>query len=95
MPNLQSGENQAGKPFWNRPLTRRQALIACFIVGSLATFAMMAIGDYQLKHRPPGAGDILVYVLIAIALGPLLVLAASLKSRSLRRLLFHNDPQDG
>lgn len=95
MPYLQSGVNQAGKSFWNRPLSRRQALIACFTVGSVATFAIMAIGDYQLKHRAPGAGDVLVYVPIAIVLGPLLVFAATLKSRSLRRLLFHNDHQDG
>ena len=94
MPNLQSGDDQVGRPFWNRPLSRRQALFACFFVGSIAALAVMVIGDYQLKHRLPSLADAVLYAVISVILGPLFVLGATLKSRSLRRLLFHKDPRD-
>ena len=95
MPNLQSGDDQVGRPFWNRPLGRRRALIACFLVGFIAALAVMVIDDYQLNHRLPSLADTVLYVLISVILGPLFVLGATLESRSLRRLLFHNDSRDG
>jgi hypothetical protein len=94
MPNLQSGDEQVGRPFWNRPLTRRQALFACYIFGSIGALAVIVIGEYQAEHRLPSLADAVLYVVLAVIVGPLLVLGATLESRSLRRLLFHKDPRD-
>ncbi len=94
MPGKQFPEDSVKQPFWNRPFTRRQALITCFLVGFVAALAMMVLGDYQLKHRLPSFADAVLYVALALVFGPVFVFGATLKSRSLKRLLFQQDPKD-
>ena len=75
------------QPFWSRPLTKRQTLLAYFAVGWVAVFAMMFIGDYELTHHLPSLSDMLGYAVVALLLGPFFAWVAKWKSAGLRKFV--------
>ena len=75
------------QPFWNRPFTRRQTLVAYFAVGWTAAFGIMVIGDYQLDRRWPGPVEAFGYAALALVFAPFFAWVAKWKSAGLRGLV--------
>ena len=73
------------EPWWNRPWTTGQTLLAFFLVGFAGAIAIMAIGDYQLYHRLPTLSEIGGYVLVGLVLAPIVAAAGWLMSARTRR----------
>ena len=76
---------------WNRALTKRQTVLAYFVVGWLGSFVVMAVGDYQLKHRFPTIGDLGGYAVASLVVGPLFALVGAWQSARWRRRLRGDD----
>ena len=49
------------QPFWNRPFSKRQTIIAYGAAGWACGFATMFFGDYQLHHHFPSILESLEY----------------------------------
>lgn len=75
------------EPWWNRPWTKRRTLLAYFLAGWAGAIAIMAIGDYQLRHRLPTLSELGTYILLGLVLAPIIAAAGSLMSAGTRRRL--------
>jgi hypothetical protein len=69
----------------NRELTKRQTLIAFFAIGWIGSFAIMAIGDYQVAKQIPSAMDFVIMAVLSLLFAPLLALGAAWKGGFLTR----------
>ena len=91
MPNLadpKSSSNEQSpveEPWWNRPLTKRQTIIAYAAVGWLGGIAIMAFGNYELYHKLPTPRDIALYMVAALFVAPFIAAAAAVLSARTRR----------
>jgi hypothetical protein len=73
------------EPWWNRPWSKRQTLVAYFLVGWAGTIVITAFGDSQLNNRLPTLSEVGTYIFGGLVLAPLIAALGWLLSLRARR----------